>query len=191
MTAIAFVLVFSAIINAPLEMKANPGLSPNPAKAPWFFIGLQEMLLHVHPFFTVLVIPFFVVAGLLVLPYLNDAPNPGGVWFYSEKGRRMGIMAALAAIIFSVAGILGDAFIFNFAGALPALPSVIGSGLLPTAIFSSVTLIFLVFLQRRYAADTNEMIQSFYIFIVAVYAVLTVTCLWFRGVDMALVWPWG
>lgn len=189
--AVAFVLVFSAMFNAPLEMKANPGLSPNPAKAPWFFIGLQEMLLHVHPFFAVLIIPLLMLVGLLVLPYLNDAPTAGGVWFYSEKGRRMGIMATLAAVVFSVAGILGDEFLFDFTSALPAFPSVIGSGLLPIAIFFCVAGIFLIFLQQRYSADSNEMIQSLYIFFLAVYGVLTITCLWFRGVDMALVWPWG
>ena len=187
--AVAFVLVFSALFNAPLEMKANPGLSPNPAKAPWFFIGLQEMLLHVHPFFAVLVIPLLMLVGLLVLPYLNDAPTAGGVWFYSEKGRRMGIMATLAAVVFSVAGILGDEFLFDFTSALPAFPSVIGSGLLPIAIFFCVAGIFLIFLQQRYSADSNEMIQSLYIFFLAVYGVLTITCLWFRGVDMALAWP--
>ena len=189
--AVAFVLVFSAMFNAPLEMQANPGLSPNPAKAPWFFIGMQEMLLHVHPVFSVVVIPLLMLGGLLVLPYLNDAPHSGGVWFYSAKGRRMGIMSALAAVVFSVAGILGDEFLFDMTSALPTLPPVIGSGLLPIVIFSGVAVIFLIFLQRRYSADSNEMIQSLYIFFMTVYGVLTITCLWFRGVNMALTWPWG
>ncbi len=191
LAAVAFVLIFSAMFNAPLEMKANPGLSPNPAKAPWFFIGMQEMLLHVHPFFAVLVIPLLMLGGLLALPYLNDASQAGGVWFYSAKGRRMGITSAVAAVVFSAAGILGDAFLFDLTNALPALPSVIVSGVLPIAVFSGVVAIFMIFLQRRYAADSNEMIQSIYIFVMTGYVVLTITCLWLRGVNMALAWPWG
>jgi quinol-cytochrome oxidoreductase complex cytochrome b subunit len=48
---IAGILVLSVVLNAPLEAKANPGLSPNPTKAPWYFMGFQEMLLHFHPLF--------------------------------------------------------------------------------------------------------------------------------------------
>jgi hypothetical protein len=185
------VLVVSAIFNAPLEMQANPGLSPNPAKAPWFFIGMQELLLHVHPVFSVLVIPLLVLGWLLVLPYLNDAPQGGGVWFYSAKGRRMGRMSALAAIVLTAAGILGDEFLFDLTSALAALPPIISSGLVPIAFFSGAAAVFLLLLQRRYAADGNEMMQSLYIFLMTGYVVLTITCLWFRGVNMALAWPWG
>ena len=191
LVAVAFVLVVSAIFNAPLEMQANPGLSPNPAKAPWFFIGMQELLLHVHPVFSVLVIPLLVLGWLLVLPYLNDAPRGGGVWFYSAKGRRMGRMSALAAIVLTAAGILGDEFLFDLTSALAALPPIISSGLVPIAFFSGAAAVFLLLLQRRYAADGNEMMQSLYIFLMTGYVVLTITCLWFRGVNMALAWPWG
>lgn len=191
LTAVAFVLVFSALFNAPLEMQANPGLSPNPAKAPWFFIGMQEMLLHIHPLFSVFIIPMVVLGGLLVLPYLNDAPQGGGVWFYSAKGRRMGILAAVAAMAVSVAGILGDAFLFDLARSLATLPPVVGGGVFPLVIFSGITVVFMITLQRHYSADRHEMIQSLYIFIMTVYGALTITCLWFRGVNMALAWPWG
>ena len=46
---LAFVLVFAMLTPAPLQALANPGVSPNPAKAAWFFVGLQELLLHMHP----------------------------------------------------------------------------------------------------------------------------------------------
>ena len=188
--AVAFVLVFSIMFNAPLEMQANPGLSPNPAKAPWFFIGMQEMLLHVHPVFSVLVIPLLMLGWLLLLPYLTDTSQCVGVWFYSASGRRMGIISALAAIVLTTAGILGDAFIFDLSGSLAGLPTLISSGLLPAAIFSGVAAIFLIFLKRRYSADISETIQNIYIFVMTGYVVLTLTSLWFRGTNMALAWPW-
>ena len=54
---IASVFTLSAVLDAPLGNPANPGLSPNPTKAPWYFAGLQEMLLHFHPSFAVFVLP--------------------------------------------------------------------------------------------------------------------------------------
>ena len=189
LAVVAFMLIFSIMFNAPLEMKANPGLSPNPAKAPWFFIGMQEMLLHVHPVFSVLVIPLLMLGGLLVLPYLNDSRRGEGVWFYSAKGRRMGILSAMAAVACSVAGILGDEFLFDLANARSSLPALIVSNMLPIALFLGVAAVFMVFLKRRYSADRNEMVQTVYLFIMTGYVVLTITCLWFRGVNMALTWP--
>ena len=52
-----------------------------------------------------------------------------------------------------------------------------------------MAIIFLVFLKRRYSADRNEMVQTVYLFVMTGYVVLTITCLWFRGVNMALTWP--
>jgi quinol-cytochrome oxidoreductase complex cytochrome b subunit len=69
LTAIIFIL--SIIFNAPIGDKANPGLSPNPSKAPWYFMGFQEILLHIHPLFAVLVIPLIILVFLLLLPFIK------------------------------------------------------------------------------------------------------------------------
>ena len=68
---LAVILLISMFFDAPLADKANPGLSPNPTKAPWYFMGLQEMLMHFHPVFSVFVIPLLLAAGLLLIPYIN------------------------------------------------------------------------------------------------------------------------
>jgi quinol-cytochrome oxidoreductase complex cytochrome b subunit len=96
---IASMLVFSMLVDAPLGDKANPGLSPNPTKAPWYFMGIQEMLLHFHPVFALFVIPALMLVALLALPYLDYQVNTAGIWFASEKGRQMAFIAALAALI--------------------------------------------------------------------------------------------
>jgi quinol-cytochrome oxidoreductase complex cytochrome b subunit len=96
---LASVLVFSMVLSAPLGDKANPGLSPNPTKAPWYFMGIQEMLLHLHPLFALFVIPALLLIALLVLPYVNYQLNTAGVWFASTKGRSMALIAGLAALI--------------------------------------------------------------------------------------------
>ena len=59
LSLVAIVLIMAIFWNAPLHEQANPGLSPNPAKAPWYFLGFQEMLLHLHPLFAICVVPLF------------------------------------------------------------------------------------------------------------------------------------
>jgi quinol-cytochrome oxidoreductase complex cytochrome b subunit len=54
---LAFIMVFSMPFNAPLADKANPGLSPNPTKAPWYFLGVQELLMHFHPLYSLVIFP--------------------------------------------------------------------------------------------------------------------------------------
>ncbi|MHC4102383.1 MAG: cytochrome b N-terminal domain-containing protein [Planctomycetota bacterium] len=64
---VAFVMVVSLFCSAPLGDAANPGMSPNPVKAPWYFVGVQELLLHFHPLFAVVLIPLAVAAGVAAL----------------------------------------------------------------------------------------------------------------------------
>ncbi|MGD8258786.1 MAG: cytochrome b N-terminal domain-containing protein, partial [Desulfobacterales bacterium] len=81
LVVIAIVLIFSVLVNAPLEQKANPGVSPNPTKAPWYFMGLQELLLHFHPVVAVVFIPALTMMMLIGLPYINYDSNTSGIWF--------------------------------------------------------------------------------------------------------------
>ena len=86
---LAAVTLFSALVRAPLGPPANPGLSLNPAKAPWYFLGFQELLVHLHPLFAVVVVPLLGVGALCALPYLGFSEDePRGAWFLSENGRR-------------------------------------------------------------------------------------------------------
>ncbi len=63
------ILLWSVWVNAPLEAAANPNLSPNPAKAAWYFMGLQELLMHFHPVFGAIIIPALGLGALAILPY--------------------------------------------------------------------------------------------------------------------------
>jgi hypothetical protein len=71
----AGMLVFSTFINAPLRELANPNLTPNPSKAPWYFLGLQELLRYFHPMVAGIVIPTFILVGLAAVPYLDRNPS--------------------------------------------------------------------------------------------------------------------
>jgi len=71
----AGVLVFSTFLNAPLRQLANPNLTPNPSKAPWYFLGLQELLRYFHPMVAGIVIPTFILVVLAAIPYVDRNPS--------------------------------------------------------------------------------------------------------------------
>ena len=84
-----FLIVWSILVAAPLEEPANPASTPNPSKAPWYFLGLQEMLVYFDPWLAGIVFPMFIIFGLMAIPYMDM--NPKGDGYYSFKDRRIGI----------------------------------------------------------------------------------------------------
>lgn len=185
---IALIMLFSIMFNAPLEAKANPGLSPNPTKAPWYFAGLQELLLHFHPLFAVLVIPVIIIGVLFFLPYLRYDADTCGVWFASQRGRKMAIVAAAAALIITPPGIIADEFVIDFAAWMPAVPAVISNGLLPVCLVLAGIIGFYWLMKKKYRATNNEAVQAVFILLLTTFVILTVTGIWFRGQGMVLTW---
>jgi quinol-cytochrome oxidoreductase complex cytochrome b subunit len=188
---LAFILLLSVLFDAPLESKANPGLSPNPTKAPWYFAGIQEMLMHFHPLFSLFIIPVLMMIALLIIPYIDYQSNTAGVWFASFKGRRMALVATLAAIIVTLVGILVDEYIIDLAAWLPNLPPLVSNGLIPFALLLTGIIGFYVFIKRRFSAGNNEAIQAIFIFFLVAFLIMTAAGIWFRGTGMRLMWPWG
>lgn len=86
-------IVWSLLLKAPLEEPANPTVSPNPSKAPWYFLGLQEMLVYYDPWIAGVLLPTFIILGLCAIPYIDRDPKNSG--FYSFKQRRFAITAFL------------------------------------------------------------------------------------------------
>ena len=186
---IAFLMVLAVTFNAPLAAKANPGLSPNPTKAPWYFAGIQELLLHFHPLFAILVIPAIALAVLVSLPYLKYDADTSGIWFCSERGRRMAIVAAIGAAILTPLGIVADEYFINLELWFPAMPTVISGGVIPAVIALAGILGFYWVIKVKFSTTNNEAVQSVFILLLVAFIILTVTCVWFRGTGMALMWP--
>jgi len=189
LVVIAGVLIFSIVVDAPLLGKANPGLSPNPTKAPWYFAGVQELLMHFHPLFSLCVIPAVTVAGLVLFPYISYGGDTAGVWFASCRGRRMAVIAAVAAAVATPALIVADEYLFDAASWLSGLPPVIGNGLIPFVIILTATAGFSVLLKRRYSASAMERVQSVFVLLLVAFVIMTVAAIYFRGPGMKLMWP--
>jgi quinol-cytochrome oxidoreductase complex cytochrome b subunit len=188
---LAGVLAFSVALPAPLGAPANPGMSPNPAKAPWYFAGLQEMLVHFHPVFAVLVVPGAAAVALLALPYLHYDEEPSGRWFLSAAGRRSALLAAGLGAGVTTAWVLLDALLAGPGGWLPFLSPVVGKGLLPVALIVAALAAFAGWLRRHVRATRGERVQALFVLLFAAFAVLTLVGTWFRGPGMRLVWPWN
>jgi len=82
-------VVWGVLLNAPLEEPASPGKTPNPSKAPWYFLGLQEMLVYFDPWIAGVVLPSMIITGLMLVPYCDK--NPKGVGYYTLKERPLAV----------------------------------------------------------------------------------------------------
>lgn len=81
--------VWSILLDAPMEEPANPNRTPNPSKAPWYFLGLQEMLVYFDPWIAGVVLPSLIIVGLMAIPYIDT--NPRGNGYYTIKERRFAV----------------------------------------------------------------------------------------------------
>jgi hypothetical protein len=90
-------LVWSITLNAPLEEPSNPNLTMNPSKAPWYFLGLQEMLVYFDPWIAGVVMPTLIIVGLMAIPYFDS--NPLGNGYYTYRQRKFAIWAFLIGFL--------------------------------------------------------------------------------------------
>ena len=90
-------MVWSLTLNAPLEEPSNPNVTMNPAKAPWYFLGLQEMLVYFDPWIAGVVMPTLIIIGLMAVPYIDN--NPLGNGYYTYRQRRFAIWTFLVGFL--------------------------------------------------------------------------------------------
>ncbi len=91
--ATAALTVWAIIAKAPLEQPASPAYAPNPAKAPWYFLGLQEMLVYFDPWMAGVVYPGLIIVGLMAIPFIDT--NPKGNGYYTVRERPFAIATFL------------------------------------------------------------------------------------------------
>ncbi len=82
-------LIWSLFVPAPLEEPANPTQSPNPAKAPWYFLGLQELLVYYDPWIAGVLLPGLIIIGLMAIPYIDVNPRGNGYYTFRERRREI------------------------------------------------------------------------------------------------------
>src|SRR6266704_522346 len=90
-------VAWGMLFQAPIEEPANPARTPNPSKAPWYFLGLQEMLVYYDPWIAGVVFPSLIIIGLMVFPYVDS--NPLGNGYYTWKQRKFSILTFIFGFI--------------------------------------------------------------------------------------------
>jgi hypothetical protein len=172
---LSILLVWIALLfNAPLEQLADPMHTPNPAKAPWYFLGLQELLHYFPPVVAGVLIPGLVILALIVIPYFNVNIQAEGL-FLRERPRRIKIFvgAVVALCIFFAVFEVYDA-------------------LVPTLIVAA----FMALVARKAGQGQTTGLPvkplSFWImtWFLAELVVLTAVGTFFRGPGWSWVWPW-
>ena len=103
----AVMIVWSIGLKAPLEEPANPTDSPNPAKAPWYFLGLQEMLVYFDPWLAGVVLPSLIIVGLMAIPYIDTNPKGNGYFTFKERRWEITIFLTGFLVLWCVLIVLG------------------------------------------------------------------------------------
>jgi cytochrome b/b6/petD-like protein len=181
--AIAFqVLVIAMVVvalfwDAPLEQLANPLLTPNPAKAPWYFLGLQELLHFFPPFVAGILIPTLVVIALIVIPYFNVNIEGRALWAHRPAQHLRSILVVVLILlaflavfhawtIFVPTALVATLLVFSYTGKQAAKG----------------------WLQSLGSKPLSWWIMTWFI---AVSICLTAVGTFFRGPGWSWVWPWG
>jgi len=101
--------ILAVLVDAILLDQANPNVTPNPSKAPWYFLNLQELLLHMHPALAGVIVPTIALAALAAMPYFDNSNEGQGEWFATARSKTLTAIGALVAIVGTVLLILFDA----------------------------------------------------------------------------------
>ncbi len=192
--AVAFILVaaivlFAALVDAPLAEMANPSMSPNPAKAAWFFLGFQELLMHMHPTSAIVVLPALLILCLAILPFWQDAVLPAGQWFGDRRGLTLAVWSCLASVVLTFAVVMLDEKIKTTG--LDAATDIVSRGILPL-------LVLVLFYGAGYFLITAKMqfsraqaVMAGFIFTLTSLSCLTIIAIWLRGPGMKLLLLFG
>lgn len=183
-------LLVSLARNAPLEEFANPNITTDPAKAPWYFMGLQEMLEHGHPTLMAVILPAIMVLFVLAIPYLDNDRRGSGKWFTSARGKMISLYTACYALVIMPAYILMD-------NAYPPrellrglTPDWVAQFVIPALLMAAIVALPLLVL-RRYRPTSQEVMLGLFTLLFVSAVVFTLAGFFFRGPGFHLYWPWN
>ena len=181
-------LFWSLVANAPLRELANPDVTENPAKAAWYFMNLQEILLHMDPALAGVIIPALVIIILMAIPYIDRSKQDIGIWFASKKGRVIALWSAVYTTVWLIALILFDEYIR--VRSLVSGPEVLPGWIIPIVVIGGLSALLYIII-RRWRPSTREMMVGLFTAFVVTYFLLLISGLFFRGLGMHLTWPWN
>jgi hypothetical protein len=183
---LAGVIVYSFFIDAPLKELANPMIPENPAKAPWYFLGLQELLSY-SAFMGGVGLPGLALLGLALIPYLDREEQHVGIWFSNKQGKRVAIEALIAGTIV-VIGLL--AFVINFGwfrNWWPNVPQLLITLINPGNIWVGFMIAWSIYVIKRTGSTRMGAIALFTMFLIS-FLIYTYVGTELRGPNWDFFW---
>jgi hypothetical protein len=186
MLTVAACLVLAIVSDAPLKELANPSVPENPAKAPWYFLGLQE-LVSFSAFMGGIGIPMVVLLGLGLIPFLDRETAGTGEWFGGPGGKRLVLQAAAVGLLSSI-GIEAIAIRFGWIREwFPHVPQLVVTFLNPGTVLTAVFAAYSMWLVKRHDSTRAGALGLFTCFLCG-FVVLTFVGSYFRGPNWAFYW---
>ena len=203
-------LAMSILVDAPLLTVANPTRTPNPSKAPWYFLNLQELLLHMDAALAGVFVPGGALVALAVIPYIDKSPLGQGVYWYTPNSKRIAWFSGIYTTVMMIALILldepprldaqtqqprltlgfwpglGISYQLNNLGA----PTWLYNYVIPTVVMIGLSALLVYLVKRIYNADMRECMVALFTGFAISYLILTIVGTAFRGHGMELFWPW-
>jgi quinol-cytochrome oxidoreductase complex cytochrome b subunit len=186
---LAGVLIFAMLVPAPLEDVADPLHPPNPAKAAWYFVGLQELLLHMHALAAMALVAIVLLA-LVIVPLWDRKGEDIGIYFRSIAGRRAGFLGAALGFYLVPLLVIADEFWIDLPALMPQdWPMLVSGGLVPLLLTLAGLAAIYLLCRVLFRAKHGEALVGLYSAILVGFVMLTVIGNLFRGPNMALVLP--
>lgn len=182
-------LAMSLAVDAPLEEIANPNETTDPAKAPWYFMGLQEMLEHGHPTLMAVAMPTLMVLFVIIIPYIDNSRDGAGRWFTNKRGKRITLYTAIYALVVMPLFILADNFVQPRELLRGTVPDFIPQMVIPALIMGIIVLLPLLVLWRS-KPNAREVVLVLFTMLFISAIVFTLTGFLFRGPGFKLYLPW-
>mgnify|MGYP001577568016 FL=1 len=183
---LAVVMVYSFYINAPLRELANPLIPENPAKAPWYFLGLQELLSY-SAFMGGVGLPGLALLGLALIPYLDREQQQIGVWFSGKRGRYIALESLVVGSVVLI-GLLAIVIKYGWLRTWwPDIPQLFIILINPGNIWVGFMIIWSLFVIKRTDSTRMGAIALFTMFLLS-YVILTYVGTELRGPNWAFYW---
>jgi menaquinol-cytochrome c reductase cytochrome b/c subunit len=207
--------VLSWVVNAPLESHANPDRTPNPSKAPWYFLNLQELLLHMHPALAGVIVPSAALGAIAAIPYFDRDTTDVGKWFGTAKAVPITIFTAIYTTIVEVALVFLDEPGFQIGpvtvgiGVKPLMTALANATgityfreqtplgvaalsmpdvIIPTLLMLGPIAPMMWIIHKRWKPNTREVMIALFTGFFVSFVILTIFGTFFRGQGMHLCW---
>jgi menaquinol-cytochrome c reductase cytochrome b/c subunit len=189
--------IISAAFNAPLQDHSTPDCTPNPSKAPWYLLNLQELLLHMDKGLAGVIVPTIWIVFMMAIPYIDRSRSGVGIWFTSPTGKRVTYFAAAYATILTFSLIVLDKLLkdrgyIEFASAnLPGGKQLFPDYVIPITTMIVLSVLLVVLVKIIFHGNTRDWMIAVWTGFVCVFLVLTVVGTSMRGPGMDMYAPWA